>query len=231
MTKFLRLPSLYPLPNLVSRSYRVRVELSPWLLSFSITTKGRMRKTWSLTQESFEKLLTWLDSNREEAAAKYESIRYRLIKYFVCNGCGDQDEVLTDETLDRVTKKMERDEIPEPFTGDKSLYFLAFAKHIRLEHLSDRKPREIPGHGIDPDETDETEDEAACLEKCIPILPQEDRWLAIEYYRFEKSTKVGHHRKLAEQLGLGLAGLRTRIHRIRERLRPCIEECLEGRSR
>lgn len=183
-----------------------------------------MKKTWSLTQESFEKLLTWLDSNREEAAAKYETVRVRLVKYFVCNGCGDQDEDLADKTFDRVMKKLERNEIPEPFTGDKVLYFLAFARNIRLEHITDRKPPELPTPVIVPDRT---EDEDACLEKCVPILPQEDRWLAIEYYRFEKSTKIGHHKKLAEQLGLSLAGLRTRIHRVRERLRPCIEECLD----
>jgi DNA-directed RNA polymerase specialized sigma subunit, sigma24 homolog len=183
-----------------------------------------MKKTWSLTQESFEKLLAWLDSNREEAATKYENTRHRLIKYFVCNGCGDQDEVLADKTLDRVAKKLEQGEIPEPFTGDKVLYFLAFARNIRLEHLSDHKPLELIPPVTVPDRT---EDEDACLEKCVPILPTEDRWLAIEYYRCEKTTKVGHHKKLAEQLGLSLAGLRTRIHRVRERLRPCIEECLD----
>ena len=182
-----------------------------------------MKKTWSLTQESFEKLLTWLDSNREEAAVKYESVRVRLIKYFACNACGDQDEDLADQTLDRVTKKLERGEIPEPFTGDKALYFLAFARNIRLEHIHDRS-REIPAPVTGPDRT---EDEDFCLEKCVPILSNEDRWLAIEYYRCEKSTKIGHHKKLAEQFGLTLAGLRTRIHRIRERLRPCIEECLD----
>lgn len=185
-----------------------------------------MKKTWSLTQESFEKLLTWLDSNREEAATKYESIRARLIKYFVCHGCGDHAENLADETFDRVTNRLERGDIPEPFTGDKALYFFAFAKNIRLEHLNDRKPHELPPAVIVPDRV---EDEAFCLEKCVPILPNEDRWLAIEYYRFEKSTKVGHHRRLAEQFGLSLAGLRTRIYRVRERLRPCIEECLEKR--
>ena len=182
-----------------------------------------MKSTWSLTEESFEKLLTWLDSNQEEAAAKYEKIRLRLIKYFICNGCGDQAEDLGDETFDRVAKKLDRGEIPEPFTGNKGLYFLAFAKNIRLENI--RKQPEIPPPPPTP--PDNAEDENACLEKCAPMLPSEDRWLAVEYYRCEKSTKVEHHRQLAQKFGLTLAGLRTRIHRIRERLRPCIEECLE----
>lgn len=183
-----------------------------------------MKKNWSPTQESLERLLEWIDSNREEAARKYEAIRVRLIKYFACNGCGDEDEVLADKTFDRVMRKLDHGEVPEPFTGDKPLYFFAFAKNIRQEHFDYRRPREIP-LPVSVPETVEHAD--ACLGECVRILGQEDRWLAIEYYRFEKSTKISHHQKLAEQFGLSLAGLRTRIHRVRERLRPCIEECLE----
>jgi DNA-directed RNA polymerase specialized sigma24 family protein len=186
-----------------------------------------MKSTWSLTPESFEKLLAWLDSNREEAATRYETIRLRLIKYFTCNGCGDQAEDLGDETFDRVARKLDRGEIPEPFTGNKNLYFLAYAKNIRLEHI--RKPPEIPVPPVVPGSADPWDDEGECLERCVPMLPSDDRWLAIEYYSCEKSTKVGHHKQLAEKFGLSLPGLRTRIHRIRERLRPCIEECLDQR--
>lgn len=185
-----------------------------------------MKKNWSPTQESLERLLEWLDSNREAAAHRYETIRVRLIKYFACNGCGDEDEFLADRTFDRVMRKLDHGEVPEPFTGDKPLYFFAFAKNIRQEHFESRKPREIPPTVIVPDTV---EDEDACLSECVRILGQEDRWLAIEYYRCEKSTKVSHHRKLAEQFGLSMAGLRTRIHRVRERLKPCIEQCLDRR--
>ena len=183
-----------------------------------------MKRTWSLTQESFDELLTWLDSNREEAAAKYESIRHRLIRYFVWNGCGDQDEELTDKTFDRVAKKLEVGEVPEPFTGDKALYFLAFASNIRREHHN--RVKRLP-----PDPviivTERVEDEDVCLEKCKRILPDEDRSLADKYYHCEKTTKIEHHKMLAKSCGLTMAGLRTRMHRIRERLRPCIEECLD----
>jgi hypothetical protein len=43
-----------------------------------------MKKEWVLTKESFEALLAWLDANPEAAAIKYEQIRTRLIKIFVC---------------------------------------------------------------------------------------------------------------------------------------------------
>lgn len=188
----------------------------------------QMKQPWSPTHESFEKLLTWLSSSRVEGAEKYERIRLRLIKYFACNGCGDADEHLADKTIDRVMKKLDRDEIPEPFTGDKALYFLAFAKKIRLEHFNDVR-REPPTPVIDPERV-QAEDEAICLSECVEILRQEDRWLAIEYYSCDKTTKVAHHSNLANRFDLSLPGLRTRVRRVRERLRPCIKKCLERRA-
>lgn len=183
-----------------------------------------MTKNWGPTKDSFEKLLAWLEPEREEAAQKHEKIRLRLIKYYVCNGCGDDAEHLADRAIDRVMRKLGAGEVPEPYIGDKTLYFLAFANNLRHEHFRDRKPYEIPPLVV---HSDELEDEDACLGECMEILEQEERWLAIEYYRFEKAAKIEHRRKLAEQITLGLAGLRTRMHRIREELRPCIEECLE----
>lgn len=186
-----------------------------------------MKGNWSPTQESFERLLAWLDPNREEAAYRYENIRFRLIKYFACNSCGDDAESLTDNVFDRVMRKLDKGEIADPFTGDKTLYFFAFAKNIRREHFDQRKPREIPRPVIIDNNV---EDEDVCLTDCIRILAEEDRLLAVEYYNFDKSTKIDHHRKLAEHSGLTLAGLRTRMHRVRERLKPCIEECLDRRQ-
>jgi hypothetical protein len=46
-----------------------------------------MKKDWVLTQDAFDKLLNWLDSDRERAGQKYETIRLRLIKIFTCRRC------------------------------------------------------------------------------------------------------------------------------------------------
>ena len=187
-----------------------------------------MKQPWSPTPESFEKLLLWLSANREESAEKYEAIRLRLIKYFACNSCGDADEQLADKTIDRVMKRLALGEIPEPFTGDRVLYFLAFARNIRREHYIDQR-REFPRLVIDPDRV-QAEAEEACLSECVRMLQQEDRWLAIEYYRFDRTTKVAHHSNLANRFHLSMSGLRTRIHRVRAQLRPCIKECLDRSS-
>ena len=80
-----------------------------------------MNKNWSLSQEAFDALLDWLDSDREQAGIKYEQIRSRLIKIFTGRGCiGPED--LADETINRVTRKLK--EIQNEFTGDRARYFL-----------------------------------------------------------------------------------------------------------
>ena len=190
-----------------------------------------MKRNWSPTQKSFEKLLAWLHPDRKEAAQQYEKIRRRLVLFFTSNGCGDDDENLTDTTFDRVSKKLEDGQVPEPFLGDKALYFLAFARHIRLEHIRNRNVIEMTPAtvSIPVIDSSEKEDEDFCLEECIRVLESEDRWLAIEYYRFEKTAKITHRKNLAQEVSLTLAGLRTRVHRIRDNLKPCIEDCLERR--
>ena len=45
-----------------------------------------MNKNWVMSQESFDALLGWLDSDRDKAGAKYEQIRSGLIKFFTFRG-------------------------------------------------------------------------------------------------------------------------------------------------
>jgi hypothetical protein len=59
----------------------------------------------SVTHESFQMLLGWLDANVESAGEKYEKIRGRLIRLFVRRGCHEA-ELLADRTIDRVISKV-----------------------------------------------------------------------------------------------------------------------------
>jgi hypothetical protein len=183
-----------------------------------------MKTDWSPTSESLKKLFLWLDPDSQKAVAEYERIRSRLTTFFTYDGCGGDDDHLSDMTFDRVMRKLDNNEVPEPFIGDKAYYFLGFARNIRHEHQ--RTPKLID-NSPPPSDTTRKELEDLCLEECGHTLEDEDRWLAVEYYRFEKAAKIAHRKKLAEQVRLTVAGLRTRVHRIREDLRPCIEKCLE----
>ena len=57
-----------------------------------------MKEKIELTQAVFEQLLDWLDADRDVAGQRYEEIRRRLIKIFVCRGCIVPEE-LADRTI------------------------------------------------------------------------------------------------------------------------------------
>jgi DNA-directed RNA polymerase specialized sigma24 family protein len=190
-----------------------------------------MKKEWVVTQEAFEGLLGWLDTNREQAGEKYEKIRTRLIKIFTCRGCGEAD-YLADETINRVTAKV--DSIASSYSGDPALYFYGVAQKVHLEYLrsrpvlqepldSGREPRSI---NVTESDTD-IEQEYICLDRCMDQLPPENRHLVLEYYREEKRAKINRRRKLADELEIAVNALRIRAHRIRLQLQQCVQSCLQ----
>src|SRR5687768_6182729 len=192
-----------------------------------------MKKQWVVTQQAFDRLLDWLDADRENAGSKYEKIRVRLTKIFTCRGCFDADD-LADETINRVTAKLS--EIAESYSGDPALYFYGVAQKVHLEYLR-KKPavqeylpegREPGGQTAWPSTAaDDVELEYACLEQCMDRLTEDNRWLVLEYYQEDKRAKIDHRKKLADQLGIAVNALRIRAHRLRVQLQQCVQNCLE----
>ena len=184
----------------------------------------RQKNKWELNQESFESLLRWLHSDREQAGRRYEDIRSRLIKIFGSRGCAEPD-LLADETINRVAKRV--DEVSRTYEGDPALYFYGVANKIHMEQLRKQKP--IERLAPVPD-LDDYEQEYVCLEGCIGHLPARSRDLVLQYYEHESQDKIAQHQRLAERLGIGLNALRIRAHRARLVLRKCIINCLEKKS-
>ena len=184
----------------------------------------RRKKEWDLSQQSFETLLHWLDSDRERAGKRYEDIRGRLIKIFGSRGCAEPD-FLADETINRVAKRVE--EIARTYEGDPALYFYGVANKIHLEQLRKRKP--VVNLPAVPD-LDDFEQEYVCLEGCIGHLPADSRDLVLQYYDHEQHAKIVNRQLLAERFGIGLNALRIRAHRTRLALRKCIMSCLEKKQ-
>jgi len=180
-----------------------------------------MNKNWSLSQEAFDALLDWLDSDREQAGTKYEQIRSRLIKIFTGRSCVDPEE-LADETINRVTSKLH--EIQNEFTGDQARYFFGVANKVYLEYLR-RKPPQAPPP---PTDSGRAELEYRCLERCIQRLSEEDRALLLKDYGAKGRTQADRRKALADELGISLNALRIRVYRIRVMLKECIEKCLQG---
>ena len=183
-----------------------------------------MNKERVLTVEAFDKLLHWLGPNRDDAGEKYEIIRRRLIKIFVCRGCSEAED-LADETINRVTLRLQ--DIEESYTGDPALYFYGVANKVHLEYLR-RKP--APSLPPSKDSPEETEQEFECLEQCINQLPPTSRELIVQYYCEDKKAKIKGRQKLAETMGIALNALRIRTHRIRAGLQECMQSCLKRKT-
>ncbi|HEX5732523.1 MAG TPA: hypothetical protein VF131_06785 [Blastocatellia bacterium] len=178
------------------------------------------RADTELTEELFERLLLWLDADRERAGQRYEEIRVQLIKIFTSRGCLISEE-LADETINRVAKRVQQ--IAETYEGDPALYFYGVARLIYLEYLR-RKPAPQPLATSAASEEEELKYE--CLEQCVERLTPKNRELLRAYYRDDDEEKVDHRKEMAERLGMELNALWVRMHRIRERLRQCVTECL-----
>jgi DNA-directed RNA polymerase specialized sigma24 family protein len=173
-----------------------------------------------ITQEEFDRLLAWLNPDRERAGEKYESIRKRLIKTFVCRGSNRAEE-LADKTINRVARKLL--EIETSYIGDPAHYFVGVAAKIWLESI---KREQVPAVGMPTAVTTNDDDpKYVCLERCLEQLTDEDRDLVLSYYQGEGQAKIEHRRALATRLGLGINALRIRACRIRSELQDQIERC------
>jgi DNA-directed RNA polymerase specialized sigma24 family protein len=174
-----------------------------------------------INQEQFDRLIVWLDSDREKAGAKYEWIRKRLMKIFVCRGSTIPEE-LADKTVNRVARKLP--EIQAGYTGDPAHYFVGVAANIMRESVRKEK---LPAVGMpEPAPPDEDVELAqSCLEQCVEKLAPAERDLVLQYYQQEGQAKINNRKKLAERLGLGLNALRIRACRIRLALQDCVERC------
>lgn len=64
-----------------------------------------LKKDWTPTPEAFDKLLGWLDDDREIAGEKYEKIRQKLIKLFKWRNCTPEEDY-ADITINRVTRRV-----------------------------------------------------------------------------------------------------------------------------
>lgn len=183
-----------------------------------------MARDGSISQESFDALLDWLDPNRELAGIKYEVIRGGLIKLYISRGCHDAED-LADLTINRVVIKLP--EIRSAYVGEPTRYFYGVARNVVLES---RRRKEVSLGMFPLVEVREeifTGPEHQCLDNCLSLLTPEQRDLMLDYYLNQKRLKIDHHIRLAKERGISVAALRVRAHRIRANLEKCVQQCVE----
>ncbi|HJP91824.1 MAG TPA: sigma-70 family RNA polymerase sigma factor [Pyrinomonadaceae bacterium] len=192
-----------------------------------VDSKVSLKKEWVLTKEAFDRFLTMLDRDREQAGRKYESVRLRLVRYFQWSGAIEPDTE-ADETINRVARK-----IAEGATVyNLNAYIHGVAKLVKAESLKSpiRKQQVldeaygIPASSLD-DDLDASE-RRICLNRCLQRIPEESREIIIEYYQDEKTRKIECRKELAARLGITLNALRINAHRIRVSLERCVRECV-----
>jgi DNA-directed RNA polymerase specialized sigma24 family protein len=172
-------------------------------------------------QENFDRLLLWLDTNRDAAGKKYEEIRSRLIKIFGRRGCPVPEE-LADETLDRVCRKVLQ--IADTYVGDPALYFYGVAQNVFLEYLKKKPAPETLPQVFAPDDVEQRHE---CLEHCLKRFRKDDREVLLRYFQDDRKAKIDHRKELADSLEISLNTLRMRIHRLKLALHDCIVDCLK----
>ncbi len=176
-----------------------------------------MSKREPPSKEAFDKLLLWLNSDRDKAGEKYERIRVRLIRIFACQGCYDRED-LADETINVVASKV--DWLIANYQGDPALYFYGVAKKLHLEELKRKPLPELPQ--TDP-ASPEVEELSNHLEECLEKLQQPDRNLILRYHQGERQIKIENRKRLAEELKISRNALRIKVCHLHERLRKCLE--------
>jgi DNA-directed RNA polymerase specialized sigma24 family protein len=180
----------------------------------------------SISQQSFDTLLSWLDPDREAAGIKYENIRASLIRIFISNGFDDAED-LADITINRVTLKIPA--MIDTYVGEPAAYFHGVARNVihearRRKEISTDKIPEIISVAREPSDT------YGCLVECLSILPTDKHDLILDYYQYEGKDKIAHHRRMAQDLGITDGALRTRAHHIRSNLEKCVAKCTKRPS-
>jgi|SRR5689334_7758364 len=180
-----------------------------------------MSKRLQPSQEAFDKLLAWLDPDRNQAADKYQRIYFRLVRVFATKGRADAED-LADQTFNVVASKI--DDLVETYHGEPALFFYGVGKKIHQESLKPKPPLPPPA----PPAPSEIEQRFACLEKCLrEVTNADEAKMVLRYHEGEGKARIDNRKKLAAELRISLNALRIRICHTQARLRPCIEKCYE----
>jgi RNA polymerase sigma factor (sigma-70 family) len=186
---------------------------------------------WSLSPPVFEKLLERLASDREAGAREYEVIRRKLVEFFDRRHARAPD-ALADETIDRAARRLHEGEAVQHVRA----YFYGIARRVLLEsHKQQARERaaepELQTRALAAGSVDDSEIRVGCLKHCLEELPAESRELIVAYYHGRGVSHLTERKELARRLGLTYVTLKTRAHRVRNRLRDCLQTCLEARAR
>jgi DNA-directed RNA polymerase specialized sigma24 family protein len=98
------------------------------------------RVEWTLSKDSLQRLLTWLDDGADSEGQTYVEMRRRLRDFFRRKNCRPADD-LADETLTRVARRLEEEGITRTETPARYCYIVA--RFVFLEHVRETRTQTI----------------------------------------------------------------------------------------
>jgi DNA-directed RNA polymerase specialized sigma24 family protein len=195
-----------------------------------VSTAHKHNRRVDLREQTFRRLLAWLDQGVDTNGQSYLAIRDRLLGYFDRKNCFKADE-LADETLNRVARRLE-EEGGNIDTEAPAKYCYIVARFVFMEYLRANE-KEIAAldnvsrqaNITSSEDRDRKEQLLECLDRCAAKLESSHRELVFGYYVGEQRVKIENRRSLAQTLGITVNALSIRACRIRDKLEGCVKEC------
>ncbi len=189
-----------------------------------------LKREWSSSPEAFRRLLSWLDEGVDSNGERYLDMRRRLVAYFSRKCCAAAED-LTDETLNRVSRRLEEEHAIGD--GPPARYCYIVARYVFLEYLRSADHLRTSASGIERQPQPLlitaawSEPELSCLDSCLERLSDADRSLILAYYAADARHRIDDRRALARARGLTPNALTIRASRLRARLEACVTECVD----
>jgi DNA-directed RNA polymerase specialized sigma24 family protein len=179
---------------------------------------------------AFEKLLDWLDVDRERAWEKYGILRRKLVVYFQHHEKQIAPEEFADKVFDRLERKLEKGDSIR--NDNPPAFCYRVARFLLLEYYRSAENRQQDWESASAlltTNTQDWEDEWArekCQRKCLSELKPADRRLLLLYYGGDDAQHAAARKQLATELALSPKTLRKRASRLRQTMRSCFARCM-----
>jgi DNA-directed RNA polymerase specialized sigma24 family protein len=201
-----------------------------------VSVKTQRKGDWTPSEQSFARFLAWLDQGSNSDGQSYLDMRDRLVTYFDRKNCSSPDE-LADETLNRVTRRLEEEGEIDSDAPAKYCYTVARyvfleslrsgrEKHVSIDEASEQGKRELAAPEAS-DDKELKEKMLTCLDHCTSKLDESSRSIIIRYYHGKEREKIENRRAMAHDLGISVNALSIRACRIRTKLEACVGDCAE----
>jgi hypothetical protein len=161
-------------------------------------------------------LLDRLAPERERAGGEYDALHRKLVRFFSHRACSSP-EVMADETLDRVARRLTQGEDVQ----DVARYAHGVAMRVFQESWRVRPTESLEAlekGGVEAEDPAAAERLDACLAECLRELPQRDSELLLRYFAGGGRVRIDDRARLAAEVGLSPNGLRIRVCRLKEAL-------------